>query len=437
MRVYIDCTDTHRNRSNTGVQRVVRNIVSLAPAIGATMDVECVPVTAEQGRYIRVAAIHPAARGGRLMTLRRSLDAAFHRIMRSLAETLPSARLRHFLLAQKNEFGLAWILFAPVRAWQRVRSWVSQPAAPVEFAPGDILFLCDANWRWPSIEPMRAAKASGARIVVMIYDLIPILRTELCSNTDIALFRPWFERAVAVADQLLCISRATMHAMHAYAAQTGIAIGAPARAVMLGSDFPEAAATVRHERLSRLLGETGPLFLCVSTLDARKNQVTLLDAFDLLWSQGHDSRLVLVGRRGWDSDALVRRIRSHPRHGERLFWLDDVGDADLAAAYRRVSAVIMPSRAEGFGLPLVEALAAGAPVLASDLEVFREIVGNRARFFPPEDAVALAALVKSTDFDGERRALAASPYPPPPGWSESVRAMLEAIASARFSPKQS
>jgi glycosyltransferase involved in cell wall biosynthesis len=128
----------------------------------------------------------------------------------------------------------------------------------------------------------------------------------------------------------------------------------------------------------------------------------------------------LIGREGWLCDDLMARLRGHPQCGKRLLWLNDVDDRNLALAYRKATALIFPSLVEGFGLPLVEALDQGLPVLASDIPVFREIVGAHARFFPPSNAAALETAV---------RALLSAPAAPKPTfqwltWEESTRHLL-------------
>ena len=111
----------------------------------------------------------------------------------------------------------------------------------------------------------------------------------------------------------------------------------------------------------------------------------ILLAFERLWSEGSDASLIFFGRGGWRSYDLLMRLRSHPMVGRHLFWFEDGSDADLAFAYRRASALIFASRCEGFGLPLVEAMRYGLPVLASDIPVFREVGGDYPDFFRAGD----------------------------------------------------
>ncbi|MFU0418289.1 glycosyltransferase, partial [Acinetobacter baumannii] len=106
-----------------------------------------------------------------------------------------------------------------------------------------------------------------------------------------------------------------------------------------------------------------------------------MDAFELLWEMGSEVTLVIAGREGWCVEALSQRLRCHLEAGKRLVWLADVSDAQLAALYANLGGLIMPSEAEGFGLPLVEAARYGMPLLVRDLPVFREVVGEHASYF--------------------------------------------------------
>jgi glycosyltransferase involved in cell wall biosynthesis len=119
-----------------------------------------------------------------------------------------------------------------------------------------------------------------------------------------------------------------------------------------------------------------------------------LAAFDVLWSQGQDVNLVLVGKQGWLVDDLVAALQNHPERGARLFWLTGVSDEYLAKVYEASTCLVTASVGEGFGLPLIEAAQHKMPIIARDLPVFREVAGDCATYFSG-DHLALAATVDS------------------------------------------
>jgi glycosyltransferase involved in cell wall biosynthesis len=121
----------------------------------------------------------------------------------------------------------------------------------------------------------------------------------------------------------------------------------------------------------------------------------VLDAFEVLWQRGSEGKLVVAGRPGWMTQALVDRMRAHPENGKRLVWIEDATDAMLERLYESCSALVIASRGEGFGLPLVEAAQRGLPIIARDLPVFREVAGEHAFYFEDDAPQALADSIES------------------------------------------
>jgi glycosyltransferase involved in cell wall biosynthesis len=163
----------------------------------------------------------------------------------------------------------------------------------------------------------------------------------------------------------------------------------------------------------------------VGTIEPRKGHRVALKAFEALWARGVEARLVIVGRRGWLEEAVVAEILGHPERGGRLFWFDDVGDGELSYLYDHSRALILPSYAEGFGLPIVEAALRGRAVICSDIPVFREVGRDGALYFRVNDPMALAAAIE--DFlSGARRADPAQALRV--SWAEAARKIVETIA---------
>ena len=131
-----------------------------------------------------------------------------------------------------------------------------------------------------------------------------------------------------------------------------------------------------------------PRILCCGTLEPRKNHLRLLAAFDRLREREPEARLVIVGRRGWLDDEIVAGIEARADRG--LHWLADADDRALLAEMAAADIVAYPSLWEGFGLPLLEGLAAGRAVLTSDRGSMAEIAGGAAVLVDPTSTAAIA-----------------------------------------------
>lgn len=400
MRIYTDCTDTYNTGMNTGIQRVVRNFVKHTMGLGSSLGVDCKPVIFRNGAILPLENLDDPSLHQPRHTLRGYLNRVYLAAVRRLAAILPHSPLQRFLLAHRSQFGLAWLLFSPLRlvTWLRSLSKPHQPPVKgIEDTLGkdDILFLPDASWSGGVFGPLEKVKAKGVRVVFFMHDIIPLTHPEVCHPVHVERFREWFGQVIPLADFFICNSHFTQRSITDYLDQHPGAPTLASAVVHLGHDLgPLSIGSIRHDKLRRALTKSPASFLCVGTLEPRKNLGILIDAFEALWNDGHGVSLTLIGRAGWLCDDLLVRIRRHPERGRRLFWFNDVGDTDLALAYRQASALIFPSVIEGFGLPLVEALSQGLPVIVSDIPVFREIAGDHGRYFPPTDAQALAGAVK-------------------------------------------
>ena len=139
-----------------------------------------------------------------------------------------------------------------------------------------------------------------------------------------------------------------------------------------------------------------PAVLMVGTIEPRKGYDQALAAFEQLWKQpGPGPALVLVGRVGWKTEALQKKLLHHAEAGKRLFWPENVSDEFLAQLYDTCSGVLVASRAEGFGLPLIEAALYNKPVLARDLPIFREVGVSGITFFSGENGESLASAISA------------------------------------------
>lgn len=146
-------------------------------------------------------------------------------------------------------------------------------------------------------------------------------------------------------------------------------------------------SSIKYEVLSmseidKKFGIKNPYILFVGTLQPRKNIVKLVEAFSRLKNQ--KMALVIVGKRGWLFDEI---LASPKRYGveNRVKFLDFVGDEDLPSLYKNATCFVLPSLYEGFGLPVLEAMKYGCPVILSKVSSLPEAGGDAALYFDPSD----------------------------------------------------
>jgi glycosyltransferase involved in cell wall biosynthesis len=133
-----------------------------------------------------------------------------------------------------------------------------------------------------------------------------------------------------------------------------------------------------------------PYFVVVGTIEPRKNHAFLLQVWRRLAMElgAATPMLVLIGRRGWECEHVVDFLERCPETRRHVREVSDADDAQLAGWLAHARALLFPTFAEGYGLPVIEALSAGLPVIASDLSVFREVVGDIPDYLDPLDGPA-------------------------------------------------
>jgi alpha-1,3-rhamnosyl/mannosyltransferase len=150
-------------------------------------------------------------------------------------------------------------------------------------------------------------------------------------------------------------------------------------------------------------GVEGPYLLAVGTLQPRKDLETALTAFERCADAGLEHALVVAGARGWRDEATLARLRGS-RHAGRIHVLGAVDDAAIVSALRGAAALLFCSRYEGFGLPPLEAMACGTPVIAARTGAVAEVVGDAAVLLEPGDDAGFANAALSLLADSELRA---------------------------------
>lgn len=198
-----------------------------------------------------------------------------------------------------------------------------------------------------------------------------------------------------------------------------------------GADFADTQYSNNVSCCNRSIKQ--PYFLMVGTLEIRKNHLYALNAFEMLWANEIDVTLCIAGRIGWKVEPLIEKLRNHPELDKRLFFFNGPSDEKLENLYMNAQCLLFASMDEGFGLPVVEAAHYKVPLLLSDIDIFREIAGDNARYFSLEDEIHLVQAVMDflkDDSTGERKEDSSKIQALT--WSDSATNLLDSIIDDRW-----
>ncbi|MBO4511661.1 MAG: glycosyltransferase family 4 protein [Victivallales bacterium] len=209
-----------------------------------------------------------------------------------------------------------------------------------------------------------------------VHDVIALTHPDLCSCRNLLQMRALLPSSIRRASQVIVST--------AYVATQVKRLFPKAKVEVapLGVDYDEFAKS------EETVPVAGPYFLFVGNIEPKKGLMTLLSAF---LQKDWGAKLVLAGRIGWKCSELLAIIKRFP---QRIIWLGRVSDAKLPALYHNALALIMPSIVEGFGLPVLEAMAAATPVIHSNIPALMETAGGAGLDFELGNASSLAAAMK-------------------------------------------
>lgn len=218
----------------------------------------------------------------------------------------------------------------------------------------------------------------GLKPVFFLHDLIPISHPEYCRTGEAERHHRRLETMLSVGKGLVVNSAATRDELMAYAAGRGVAVPPCAVASLAPAKLPE---PYRGRPLEK------PYFVVLGTIEPRKNHSLLLHIWRQLVAELGKAapQLVVIGQRGWECEQVVDLLDRCAALRGHVTELPRCDDRELATWLAHAQALLFPSFIEGFGMPLVEALMLGVPVIASDLPVFREIAGDVPHYLDPLD----------------------------------------------------
>jgi glycosyltransferase involved in cell wall biosynthesis len=340
-------------------------------------------------------------------TARTDLATGIQRVVR---KTIAEWRLRHSL--QLVGWDDAYQSMRELSAAQVRNALEGGSSGSGPGGAGEIVIPWNACYLLPelAIESARTqriqalAEFSGNATGVIGYDCVPLTSAETTGGGMPGAFAKNL-RAVAEMSRVATISEAAAVEYRGWREMLrsiGL-LGPDIRAIRLAAE----GEVVDEGDIARARAEFSPdgkaVLLCVGSHEPRKNHLAVLASAEELWRRGLDFRLVFVGGNGWRGEEFGTQLRRLQRAGRPVVAMQRASDALLWAAYRIADATVFPSFNEGFGLPVVESMLSGTPVVTSDFGSMREIATAGALLVDPRDDRALTDALERVLSDTELR----------------------------------
>ncbi len=270
---------------------------------------------------------------------------------------------------------------------------------------GTIFFDLDAVWmcRMKRSYFLPIVKEQGARIIVHIYDIIPITHPQYCLDRTVYNFMDYLGAHLQYADGIIVNAQATVDGFKKLANILDCKLP-PCHVVPLGADFKErqtvTEADVSHELVTAVKDK--PYVLMVGTIEPRKNHKLVLEAYDKgLKRAGYN--IIFAGYMGWNMEEFARKLKDHSDYGQGVYHFEGLNDTAITYLYQNAECLVFASYTEGFGLPIIEALQRGTPVVAADVPVLREVGGDHCLWFEQDNVDELCEKVICCGTNKEKR----------------------------------
>lgn len=423
--VFVEVTNTLLVDYITGFQRLTRELLARLPGPDSDGPVRFVPVIwcevcagfrrlrseeAERLAVFRPPAPRPVSP---LAAIERRTPPPIARTARRLLETRAGRNARGAVARR-----LRTRAHPPDHESLRVVDW-----------PADSWFF-DLEAAWHNV-PHRAEllprlQREGVRTSTLVADVIPTQFPQWFDEGQIRLFGTFIEAHLRYSERFICISRCSERDVNELATKLHLPTPLDTNVITMGANFTPAPNDLPRPAEA----PPGRYLLNVGTVEPRKNHDLLIRAFDRLAEHHPDLSVCFVGKSGWMTEDLQQRLRSHPLRGGRFRWLERVDDELLDALYRHAFLAVQPAEYEGYGTPVIEALANGVPTLASTGGALPEAGGPYAEFFDPHDLDALVTLIERHLSDDQHHRSARdrlSDYRPPT-WEDGAAGVLEAFS---------
>lgn len=223
----------------------------------------------------------------------------------------------------------------------------------------------------------------NGKLIVTIHDLSYYYFPDEFLKKDLYKLQNWTADSIQKAQRVLAVSKTTKKDVLKFFPDAA----AKVQVVYNGFDTPERKKPT--DILKKLNVEENKFLLFVGTLQPRKNVPIIIEALQLLRLKGKDLKLVLVGKKGWLYDEILRKAEESDVR-ESIIFTDYLPDEDVQTLYKKALCFVHPSLYEGFGIPVLEAMAGECPVISSQEASLPEVAGDAALYFDPRNAQNLS-----------------------------------------------
>ena len=298
---------------------------------------------------------------------------------------------------------------------------------PVTLTTNDILYSSDLSVK--TVQEAKDAniyklyKALGTKIIFLVHDILPITNPDYFPTNAKTIHTNWLNNIATISDTLIATTATGKKTLDNWLNQNHYTL--KTSYLHLGSDIQTKPQPKNHHT------NQTPSFLIVGTLEPRKGHAQLIKAFTLLLEQNINITLTIVGKVGWNIEETLTLLNTNPYLNKNIFYKNIISDEELQHLYTSSDALLIPSNAEGFGLPLIEAAHYNLPIIARDIEVFKEIATTNAHYFPnTQSPTDLATSIKEW-----LTLQKTNTHPKPKGiktqtWNQHSKKLLELIVNS-------
>lgn len=380
LRLYIECTSTASLPFITGIQRVVREVVINSYGKKSEFDCEIIPFIIKNGKGYAIECDQIRLEG----------DSVHARILNSVF----FSNLKAFL---KNNFSglfdLLRNLFFKVFGAKHLNN-------AIDFCSSDVIFYPDNLVGIPVRNFFEDLEKIDPKNIFLIHDLIPVTHSKYCDPKKNTEFLEFLNLVYTFGKGVIANSKSTMddflnraYQDEVYSFKKGLNVDYFHLGVNVLDDSRLIDGAVTNQ-FDKVFQQGVSTFLMVGTLEPRKNHNYVLDVFEKLWARGDVVNLLILGRAGGGVNSLLKRMEESEYSGSKLFYFSNVSDLELVYCYQQSTSLIFPTFAEGFGLPVIESLHYGLPVIASRIPAIEEIAGNSIMYIDPSEQSTLLVMLE-------------------------------------------